>query len=507
MPSPESTFAPAPLGAPASPGALTHRPAAMSEKLEALVKAALERAGYVDTGTLLVVAVSGGPDSLALLHCLTRLTESTGLRLHVAHLNHDFRGEEAEEDARFVSSVAGHLGLPVTVERADPLAYQKEMQVSSFEEAARELRYRFLGRLAGELGAAAVALGHTSDDLAETVLMHIVRGSGIHGLRGMEELSVWQSRTGGSPANLFRPLLGATRKETGLYCREGGIGFREDSSNLDLRFTRNRVRHQLLPSLESYNPRIREALVRLAWSAALEVSYLEEQTASAWARAALEGDRSVVLDTHALASLHPLLRRLVLRRAYERVAGDTRRLEEVHLEAMEEAIRSPAGRVRHLPRGLKLHSAYGQLILGREDTVPCPFPSLVGERELEMPSTGGESAIEICGWRVSVRLLPQVQATGEDPYLGSFDGEALGSGLSVRSRRPGDRFQPLGMGEEKKLQDFFVDQKVPRTWRDRIPLLVSERGIAWVVGYRVAEWARVRDDTQRVRQIRFALKL
>ena len=481
------------------------------ELVEARVKAALERVGYSGGDNLLVVAVSGGPDSLALLYALMGLRETAGLRLHVAHLDHDFRGEEAEEDARFVATVAHRLGLTATVEKADPTIHQSEMRTSSFEESARELRYSFLGRVARENGAAAVVLGHTADDLAETVLMRIIRGTGLHGLRAMVELSTWRSRTFGQEAVLFRPFLEATKMETAAYCKKLGIAFRDDSGNLLLRFTRNRVRHHLLPAMASYNPRIRDSLVRLAHAASLEVDYVDKELDKVWPTAARQEGDSILLDSRLLELLHPFMRRMVLRRAYQQLTGDTRRLEEAHLKAMEHLASAPPGKVLSLPRGLRLHTGYGQLILGREMGLRCPFPPLKGQYGVPSPSldgpppSKGEKITEIPGWHLTARLLSSCGDVGTDPFTAYFDLGALGDGAYVRARMPGDRFQPLGMGHEKKLQDFFVDEKVPRAWRDRIPLVVSARGIAWVVGYRIAEWGKVREDSRRICQLRLSL--
>ena len=473
------------------------------ELVEARVMAALERAGYVGRNSLLVVAVSGGPDSLALLHSLLSLREVTGMQLHVAHLNHNFRGE-AEEDARFVSDLAKDLGLPATVGKADPVKYQKEMGISSFENAAREVRYDFLGGVARDRAAVAVALGHTADDLAETVLMHIIRGSGVYGLRGMEEISTTVGRHGTKEAILFRPLLKVTKSETLDYCRRREIAFREDPANRLMTFTRNRVRHQLLPSLESYNPRIRKALVRLSRSASLEVDYLEEQLVKIWPTVVREEGDSLVLDARVLSSLHRLMRLMVLRRAYRELNGDTRRLEEVHLKGMADFIGSPAGRVMALPRGLRLHAGYDQLILTRCGQMHCPFPPLDGHHQLPLSPSGDESCTEISGWRIVTYVSSHSAAASGDRFTARFNANAVRSGLWVRARMPGDRFQPLEMGVEKKLQDFYVDQKVPRSWRDRIPLVVTERGIAWVVGYRVAEWARAGENSSQSCEIRFS---
>jgi tRNA(Ile)-lysidine synthase len=497
---------------------------AVSARLEWLVTAALGRAGYSGNNTTLVVAVSGGPDSSALLYSLHRLGERHRLRLHVAHLNHDFRGEEAEADARFVTALAKELALPVTVAKRDPVEYQRSAsggRISSFEQAARELRYAFLADVATEAGAAVVALGHTADDLAETVLLHILRGSGLHGLRGMAELSPWPWPTASppvplsisygegeakpgvrpSPLKMFRPLLQATKADTVAYCQELGREYRQDSGNYLGRFTRNRVRHDLLPRLAAeYNPRVGEALARLARTAALELDYLEGEVDRVWPQVATAGDGAVSFHRAGLASLHPALQRLVLRRGYVTLAGNPRRLGESHLSAMAElAEDSRSGRSVALPLGLRLYSVYDRLVLCRDNSLPCPFPPLEGAHPVALPTEQGEERVtEVGGWRVSVGLTPLAPSPSEmergfggEALTAFLDRGALGEQVHLRTWQPGDRFQPLGMAQDKKLQDFFSDARVPRTWRDRVPLLVCPQGIAWVVGYRVAHWARV----------------
>lgn len=480
-------------------------PAPTAAKLQAQVAAALDRAGYSGRQTVLVVAVSGGPDSSALLYSLHRLQESHGLRLHVAHLNHDFRGEEADADARFVASLAQELGLPAHLAKREVVDYQRERRISSFEQAARELRYSFLAEVAAQVGAAAVVVGHTADDLAETVLLHILRGSGLHGLRGMSELSPWPwpeqapgLGTSAEKLRLFRPLLAATREETMACCRELGRTFREDSGNTLPRFTRNRVRHNLLPLLASeYNPRVREAVVRLARAAALEVDYLESEVDRVWPQVAVQSAGLVRFRTPELVSLHPLLQRLVLRRGYTVITGAAHRLEELHLQAMSGLAQAGVGgRSLALPGGVWLHSTHGQLLMTRETTPPCPFPALEAPGELELPRRLGEvTEAALGGWWVTAQLVPRPETLDEAGQLSAYlTPEALAGRVLVRGRQPGDRFWPLGMPQEKKLQDFFTDQKVPRTWRDRVPLVVAAEGIAWVVGYRVAQWARVRTE-------------
>ena len=499
---------------------------AVIAQLESQVAGALVRAGYSANGTHLVVGISGGPDSSALLHCLFRLRQRHDLRLHVAHLNHDFRGEEAEEDARFATALASDLALPATVERRDVLHYQKVRRISSFEQAARELRYSFLAEVAEGIGASAVAVGHTSDDVAETVLLHILRGSGIQGLRGMSESSPWPFPRKGRELRVFRPLLNATKSDTESYCRELGKEYRIDSGNYLPRFTRNRVRQNLLPLLESeYNPRVRESLVRLSRTASLELDYMEAEIERLWPRVAVEEDDAVGFDQPALVAVHPALQKLLFRKAFAHLLGDTRRLGERHLNAMVELAQSQAaGRSLDLPNGLRLHRSYEYLRLSRVAELPCPYPVLEGVPSLTIPSTDAEQVVCQAGpWRVTLRLdssglsafegiharSPDGTSRGQTSWTAYLHRPALGERLEVRARQPGDRFQPLGMTGEKKLQDFLTDSRVPREWRDRVPLLVARPGIAWVVGYRISHWARViagESGTTETLQITFELK-
>ncbi len=472
------------------------------------VAAALERASLA--GATLVVGVSGGADSSALLYSLHHLRESLRLSLHVAHLNHDFRGEEADEDARFVEALARELDLPFSVEKQDPTAYQSENRISSFELAAREMRYRFLAEVAERVGAPAVAVGHTSDDLAETLLLHILRGAGLHGLQGMTESAPWPWPTGLDTPTIFRPLLETSKTETVEYCNELGRSYRQDSGNLLFKFTRNRVRQQLMPLLAAeYNPRVQDALVRLANTASLDLDYLESELERVWEELlapARTGDgtrgqsSAVTLLRVAFDNLHPALKRLALRRAYVAVKGDARRLGENHLRTMTE-FASPhqaPGNI-DLPGGISLRLSTDGISLTRSDTTAeCPFPVLEDAHHLPLGAITSTNSVYFVGeWQVVLEPLKASEIPDlrqPDHFTAYFDPAVMGSSLIVRKREEGDRFQPLGMTEMKRLHNFFIDSKVPREWRDRVPLLVGDQGIAWVVGYRIAEWAKVPEN-------------
>jgi tRNA(Ile)-lysidine synthase len=413
-----------------------------------------------------------------MLLILSRLAPAFGWRLTVAHFDHRLRGrEEAEADSAFVSGLASSLGLPFVSGTGD-VARRARARHESVEQAARVLRYRFLGAQARAAGATAVAVGHTLDDQAETVLLHIVRGSGLDGLAGMRPRSGWPV---GNGPEVARPLLELRRRDTGRYCRDLGIHPREDATNELLLATRNRVRHEVMPALRALNPRVEEALARLADAASAELAELETLAEEALAIAGRREKGTVQLDLETLRRLGGGIRSRVLRRALAVVLGSDAGIEASHLEALAQLVGSRPGRLS-LPRGIVGLRDSRTLTLRRgEPEVPEEIP----EMQLEVPGV-----TEAGRWRIETKVVQQ-RAGGKrgralEVYL---DADAVAGGLRVRSRRPGDRMRPRGLGGTKKLQDILVDAKVPRAARDGLPVLVADWGIAWVAGVCVDERA------------------
>ena len=466
------------------------------------VEAALR--GPAAGASSLVVAVSGGPDSMALLHALLHLRGPLGLSLRGAHLDHGLRGDAGAADAAFVAGTFDDAGAPCVVETADVGAYRAAHRLSP-EQAAREVRYAFLARVYREHGADAVALGHTANDQVETILMHILRGSGLTGLRGMAASSA--RPVDGAPVRFARPLLGVPRADTEAYCDAIGLRPRTDESNRSPEFTRNRIRTELLPLLEELNPTVRDALLRLSAAAARELAWLDAEADQVWADAAEVRDDSVVLDRRAVGQLPAALGTHLLRRAVGAVKGDLEGVHMRHVDDMTRLLGGPAGRAIDLPGDLRFHVGYDDAVVARADADLCPLPHLEGEHPLAIP---GETRAG--GWLVSARLVDRpsdhaLRLSGEgrgkafhSPVARLSPG-ALDGRLALRTRRPGDRFHPLGAPGSKKLKDFMGDAKVPAAWRDRVPLLVAPRGIAWVAGYRIAEWCRVTPEDPQVVEI------
>ena len=449
-------------------------------------------------GKTLLVAVSGGGDSLALLYALHQAQAEFNLRLCGAHLNHTLRGDESDADAAFVADAFRRLGIPYTLQSADVAAYRSAHRLS-LEDAARRVRYAFLADAAARHAAHAVAMAHTADDQAETLLMNIIRGSGLDGLRGMQPLD----RLAIDAANLtlFRPLLGVTRAQTYAYCAALGLQPRQDASNLSLEHTRNRIRLELMPMLERFNPAARDALLRLARNAAEDADYIRAQTNAVWQDIARQSEASegvIALNTQALARQHPAVQSRILRRAVQAVKGSADGITRRHILDMRRLIDGPAGRTLHMPDGILFAIGYDEAHIGIGTVAAdalSPLPPICGEYPLAVP---GETRIP--GWRISasIRDADDFSAIANaDGFSETLDLDSVGAALHLRGRRPGDRFQPLGMVQSKKLQDFMVDERIPRRWRDGVPLLVSRNGIACVVGWRIAHWARVTDATKR----------
>ena len=455
------------------------------------------------SGARIVVAVSGGPDSLALLHALNALKGGLGLDLRAAHLDHGLRAEAGRADAEFVRAFAESIGVPASVGRADAEAFRRERRLS-LEDAARRLRYEFLSEVALESDADAVALAHTADDQAETVLMRILRGTGLDGLGAMSPFAsaVW----GGRRVNLFRPLLEIGKVETLAYCADNALNPRIDETNASADMTRNRVRVELLPAMRSYNPAVALALNRLSRAARLDMSFIRENAEMAADGVMSRGADGVVsLDRSAFAALHPAIRRHVLRFAVQTAAGDRADLSESHVEDMLAIMSGPAGKGVDLPRGARFETDYrhARIVVSNDaDEIPAlpPDPVPISPR--------GETLAG--GWRVFVENSDEdalARARRESPdgarLSETFSAAALGDGMRVRARAPADRFQPLGMESDKNLADFMIDARVPRRLRDRIPLLESGGRIAWVVGWRMAEWAKATPGARRLVRISF----
>jgi tRNA(Ile)-lysidine synthase len=472
------------------------------------IECGLNKAGLV------LVAVSGGADSLALLHVL----RGAGYPLLVASFNHRLR-PEAEADIAHVRQIAEGMSLPFVTESADVAAHARAEGLS-IEEAARHLRYHFLFREARRAGAQAVAVGHTADDQAETVLMHFLRGAGLAGLKGMTPRVILPVFDAELP--LVRPLLAWTRIQTEAYCREHDLDYRTDASNTDTTYLRNRLRHELLPQLETYNPQIRQTLAKTALALQGDHELLAERVNSAWEQVvSTSGADFAAFDLAQLRNLSPALRRHLFRRAAFALQPG---LRDMDFDALERAANLQAA---DLAGGLRIVVEGNRLYLtDDEDKLPVDVPqiseqySVVSNQDLAIWKQGTGDALEIPlenNWLLSLeqRQLdtalqlqampsaqdwkPNTEQWTLDPAHCLLDCDSLTASLRLRPFRAGDRFEPLGMpGQTVKISDLFVNLKIPKRLRKKWPLLLVGDEIAWVVGLRTSEQFKLTAATRRV---------
>jgi tRNA(Ile)-lysidine synthase len=455
----------------------------------------IDRHAMLLPGDRVVLAVSGGPDSTALLALFRDLAPDLDLDLHVAHLNHGWRGRAAERDAEFVRRLAIRHRLPVTVGHVDPATWSAGGASSSREERARNLRYQFLRDTAAQVGARRVALGHTCDDQAETLLLRLLRGSGARGLAGIYPVV----------DDLFiRPLIEVRRRDVLAFLRQRRLRYRIDSSNRDLSLARNRLRRRLVPLMErSFNPRSVDALAHAAELLRDEDTYLSQAAESAYRVAALRRGEGVVLAARALHELPLALRRRVLRLALAAVRGDLRRITLGHVEQALRMLEAPGRRrMINLPGGLTISLGSGEIRVEPRDAAAAEPP---GEppacREALCPIPG---AVALPGFDLKIRAtlasrVPDPAALKSTGLARAYlDADLLSGPLLIRPRRPGDRFMPLGGPGTRKVKSFLIDRKVPVEERGRIPLVLSGERIAWVVGHQIDDRFKVTATTRRI---------
>ncbi|MBC7328446.1 tRNA lysidine(34) synthetase TilS [bacterium] len=431
-------------------------------------------------GDRVVIAVSGGPDSICLLHLLLEISAEYNLSLFVAHLNHMLR-EEAIQEEEFVREVASKFSLPFYSERRDVKSLLKKGE--TLEEGARRVRYDFLKKACKFFTASKVALGHNADDLVETVLLNLIRGTGLKGLRGIPPLR----EDGG--ITFIRPLINIWRWEIEGYLKERGIPFVIDRSNLSLQFTRNKIRHRVIPLLEEINPKVKEAIHRLAQIAGEIYDYVQREAGREKEKLEKKEEPSVVkLKLKDFLLLHPALQKEIIRLLLLEFPGDVSGFGSEEIECI---LSLQEGKAMTLPNRIQVKKENDELIFRKLRWIrKIPF-----EIPLQVP---GETFIPPMGLFVSAEIV-EGRILIKDPSClkVSLDMDKVRGKLVARNWREGDRMIPLGMKSAKKLQDIFVDCKVPREERHRIPLICDEEGIIWVVGVRLSERVKITEQTRR----------
>lgn len=454
----------------------------------------IDRHRMLAEGETVVVGVSGGPDSTALLHLLAELRTRLRLSLHVAHFNHRLR-PGAGDDAAFVAEMSRALGVSYHEGAGETRALAARLHLS-VEDAARRLRYEFFTSVARNVGAQAVATGHTRDDQAETVLMRLVRGSGLRGLAGIPPVRMLDG------LRVIRPLLEVRRVELEAYLAAGGVTWREDPTNRDPAILRNRIRMVVLPAIEGYNPDIGDTLARLAGFLRDEADALDQLAAPQIAGVLAGGPDVVRISRAAFVRLPAALQRRALREAVRQVRGNLNSVGLVHVEeARRSIIEGQSGAVAQFPGGVQVtilsSDAEVTVPAGREAAAPAEY-------RLDVP--GSVVAPEF-GVMLSAAEVDATDAAARGYRPGAEDimveAGRVGGTLILRGPRAGDRFAPYGMrGRTKKLSDYLGEVKVPRHRRRFVPVLTTASGeVLWIVGVRAAESARIGGDAGRIVRI------
>jgi tRNA(Ile)-lysidine synthase len=427
-----------------------------------------------------LVAVSGGADSLCLLLVLKEL----GFSICAAHFDHGLRPESAR-DSETVRHFAQAAGVSFSVERGD-VRQQAQRNRETLEEAARELRYDFLFRTAAACQTSAIATGHTADDQAETVLMHLLRGSGLKGLGGIRP----DSRSRG--VRIVRPLLGLTHAQTVEYCRLAGWQPLEDPSNRDPSFSRNRIRNELIPQLRTYNPQIVPVLCRLADIAAAQTDLLDRAADDVWNRSVLPSEPGVVRILRDAFNKSPMaVRQAIVRRAVKEISGTLRDLAYRHgTGVIEFSIAPTSTRRMRVALGIEASMESQSLVLRKREAL-----SVIPEWEKAPLPIPGETDIHQPDWSFYITRkdssgLPSTNAA-KDSWMIHLDGDKIHPPLYLRKRVSGDRFFPAGMPGAVKLSDFLATHHLPFAERDRWPLVCDADGILWIPGFRLRQGAAI----------------
>ncbi|MFO7819040.1 MAG: tRNA lysidine(34) synthetase TilS [Halanaerobacter sp.] len=457
-------------------------------ELLAKIEDTISKYQLLTSGAKVLVGVSGGADSVALIHILKELSSEYNLELHIAHLDHQLRGADAKADAQFVRELAGQLNIASTFTARNIKKYQQENKLS-LEDAARQLRYQFFFNLLDELEFDKLAVGHHANDQAETILMKFLRGAGLKGLSGIK------------PQNekIIRPLIEVQKKELQEYCRKHNLDWRVDSTNQEEICFRNRVRLDLLPQLkEDYNPNLITNLNQMGEIFRVEDEFLRKKTRVRLNEIIIDSSNNkLIIAKDRFLDLDLALQRRIIREIYQELNSSYENLYFHNVEEILALIKSQeTGLKKSLPEGVIVKLSYQHII----------FILAEADEEIDYFSawlTAGES-IELT--EINIRVNSQIirydypwQDELDQDNKAFFDLAQVGSQFKVRQRKDGDSFQPLGMSGTKKVKDFLIDQKIARDRRDKIPVFVTESGaIFWIGELRIDENYKVRDKTDEI---------
>ncbi|MHC1719456.1 MAG: tRNA lysidine(34) synthetase TilS [Clostridiaceae bacterium] len=444
----------------------------------------MEKYKMMSKGSRIIVGVSGGPDSMCLLHILLGMRDSLDLELVAAHVNHSLRGVDADKDAEYVEEFCKANNIEFASIKIDVHKLAAEKNVSE-ETAGRDLRYEFFERLRKEYKADKIAIAHNLNDQAETVIMRIIRGTGLEGLAGIKPVR---------DEIYIRPLLFCSRAEIEEYCSINNLNPRIDKTNFESIYVRNKIRLELIPYIEkNFNKDIINVLNRLAQNSKADSEYLEHETKNKYKIYCTYKDYKVIISKEAFLEHEAIVTRLI-RKAFEDVCGNLRNFERQHILQVIDLQKNGTGKQALFPNNAAAFNNYGDIsiYIRSKASKEAGHPA---EYELHM----GKNPLKALGLTVTVEEHTLGEMMNDDSlYTKYFDcGKASGN-ITLRFRKPGDRFRPLGMEGTKKLKDIFIDLKVPQEEREKTPLICFGDEIAWIVGYKMGNSFKIDKNTKKV---------
>lgn len=449
----------------------------------------IKKYNLIEKGDKIVLGLSGGPDSVCLLHILNRLKEVLDIEVYAAHLNHQIRGMEAQKDALYVSQLCESLGITFFVKSINVPQYCKENKLS-LEEGARKLRYEMFFEIKEKLNANKIAIAHNMNDQAETVLMRMMRGTGLQGLKGIDYIR---------DEVIIRPILDIERSEIEAYCEKYELNPRIDATNLESIYTRNKIRLELIPYMkENFNSNVTESIVRMSNSLKSDNDFIEEEAFKKFKEVAfIDGDNlEIKLDKY--IKLHKSLKTRIIRHSIKYVLGDTNFIDQKHIEEIIELeSQNKIDKKIVLPRGLFVYRQKNKLLFTTKEIV---FEEI--EFSHKVPKNGmvkiSEANMIIETETMSINRYKSLKKDKSSKW---FDCNKIEGGIIVRSRKPGDKIK-LSMGS-KKLKELFIDLKIPKEERDKIPVVQDDNGILCVGNFRNSEAYKIDETTKEVLKICF----
>ena len=446
----------------------------------------------IDKGDNILVALSGGPDSVCLLHILARLRSEFNLRLGAIHINHLLRGEEAIEDENYTKELCRSLDVEIYVERID-IATIAEKEGQSIELAGREERYKAFNKIKEKFSYNKIAVAHNSNDQAETILMRLMRGSGLEGLTGIKA-----KREDG----IIRPILCLNRNEIEGYCNEYKLEPRIDKSNYEKIYNRNKVRLDILPYMkENFNEDIIDTLNRMALLLQKDNEYLEEVATMAYRKYCKEEKDKIIVSKELFENEKEAITTRILKRSFKNISNSHKNFEMKHIVDIIELSKLGTNKEVHLTNGIVVQNIYGDIIFkqrkNKEDNIKL--------NEVYIKKEDFFNKIEFSKYEIGLQIISKknnIEFSNND-LIKFFDYDKIEEGIIIRNRKDGDKMVPIGMKGTKKLKDIFINSKIPKEIRDIIPIVCFDEKIAWVVGVKVSEQFKVTSNTKQILKITF----